>query len=146
MMVLVSPSRTRGDWGSVMTHANVETLRRVDEAMLKQDLETFFAQHTDDVTAHVGGRNKLSGTYRGLDKFRDMFGRFMEAAGDYSFENHTYLADDEHGVTMQRGTFTRGGKTFTTNEVFICHFRDGKVSEIWYLPGDQAGLDAWIGR
>ncbi len=128
-----------------MAHPNVETLRRADEAMLKEDMETFFAQFTDDVVVHGGGRNKLSGEYRGKDRFQELFEGFMAAGGDYSFENHAYLADDEHGVMLQRGTFVRDGKTFTTNEVFVVHFRDGKVSEMWYMPGDAAGFDAWIG-
>jgi ketosteroid isomerase-like protein len=72
------------------------------------------------------------------------FGSFMQAAGDYSFENHAYLADDEHGVVMQRGTMRRDGKTFSTDEVFVIHFRDGKISELWYVPVDQAGVDAWF--
>jgi ketosteroid isomerase-like protein len=129
-----------------MAHPNVEVLRRVDEAQLKDDMETFFAQFTDDVVVHVGGHNKVSGVHRGLDQLKELFAQFMELAGDYSFENHAYLADDEHGVTLQRGTMRRGDKTFVMNEVFILHFRDGKISEMWYMPGDQAGLDTWLGK
>jgi ketosteroid isomerase-like protein len=129
-----------------MTHANVETLRRMDEAMAKQDMETFFAGYTDDVVAHMGGANKLTGDYKGLDQLQAVFGRMMEASGEYSFENHAYLADDEHGIILQRGTMKRGGKDFSTNEVFVYHFRDGKISEFWYQPLDQAGVDAWFGN
>jgi hypothetical protein len=28
----------------------------------------------------------------------------------------------------------------------VVHFRDGKISEYWYQPWDQAGVDAWFGR
>jgi hypothetical protein len=38
---------------------------------------------------HIGGDNRLTGEYRGLDALQDLFGRFMDAAGEYSFENHT---------------------------------------------------------
>ena len=129
-----------------MAHAHVETLRRTDEAMAAEDLETFFAQYTGDVVVHIGGDSKLTGDYTGLDELQALFGRFMEASGEYSFENHAYLADDEHGITLQRGTMKRDGKTFSTNEVFICHFRDGRISEFWYVPLDQAGVDAWLGK
>jgi len=129
-----------------MPHPNVELLRRTDEAMSTGDLETFFAQYTDDVVVHAGGDNKLSGDYSGLDQLQAMFGRFMEASGEYSFENHAYLADDEHGIILQRGTMQRAGETFSTNEVFVFHFRDGKISEFWYQPLDQAGVDAWFGK
>ena len=40
----------------------------------------------------------------------------------------------------------RDGKTLSTDEVFVYHFRDGKVSEFWYHPVDQAGVDAWWGK
>jgi ketosteroid isomerase-like protein len=71
-----------------------------------------------------------------------MFGKFMEATGEYSFENHGYLADDTHGIILQRGTMKRDGRTFSTAETFVFHFRDGKISEFWYQPVDQPGLDA----
>jgi ketosteroid isomerase-like protein len=129
-----------------MPHPNVETLRRIDEAQVVGDLETALSQYTDDVLGHVGGDNKLSGDYRGLEQLQAMLGRFMEASGEYSFENHAYLADDEHGIVLQRGTMRRGGETFSTNEVFVVHFRDGKISEFWYQPWDQAGVDDWFGR
>jgi uncharacterized protein len=129
-----------------MPHPNVELLRRIDQAQVAGDLETFFAQYTDDVLVHVGGDSKLSGDYRGLEQLQALFGRFMEASGEYAFENHAYLADDEHGIILQRSTMQRGGETFSTNEVFVMHFRGGKVSEFWYLPVDQAGVDAWFGK
>jgi len=112
-----------------MPHPNVETLRRIDEAQVAGDLETAFSQYADDVLGHVGGDNKLSADYRGLEQLQAMLGRFMEASGEYSFENHAYLADDDHGIVLQRGTMRRGGETFSTNEVFVVHFRDGKISE-----------------
>jgi len=42
-----------------------------------------------------------------------------------------YLADDEHGVSLQNSKATKGGKTLETKDAFISHFRDGKVSEFW---------------
>jgi len=85
-----------------MPHPNVETLRRIDQAQVAGDLETVLSQYTDDVLGHVGGDNKLSGDYRGLEQLQAMVGRFMEASGEYSFENHAYLADDEHGIVLER--------------------------------------------
>jgi ketosteroid isomerase-like protein len=127
------------------THPNLDVLRGMDEAMLRQDFKSMFAAYADDVLVHMSGHNKLTGDYRGVDQLQALFGRFMEASGAYSFDNHAYLADEEHGIILQRGTMQREGKTFLTNEVFIFHFRDGRISEFWYLPWDQAGVDAWWG-
>ncbi len=55
------------------------------------------------------------------------------------------LADDEHGVILQRGKAVKDGQTHELNEVFVFHFRDGKISEMWYVPVDQAAVDALIG-
>lgn len=128
-----------------MAHKNVEILRGIDEAMQDEDIDRFFGYFTDDVIVHVPGRSTLSGTYKGLEQFQALFGRFMEAAGEYSFENHTYLADDEHGVTMQHASYQKGGKRLAIDEVFVGHFRDGKVSEMWFLAGDQNLLDEFLG-
>ena len=126
-------------------HPNAEVLRLADEAMLRGDIDQFFSYHTDDVTFHASGKSRLAGDYTGRDKLEELFGQFMAAMGEYSFENHAYLADDEHGVVLQRGKAVKDGKTYEFNEVFVFHFRDGRVSEMWYLPVDQAVVDALIG-
>jgi ketosteroid isomerase-like protein len=128
----------------IATHPHVELLRGMDRAMLSGDMDAFFGAYTDDVATHLGGSSSLAGNYRGLDAMKDVFGRFMQASGEYSFENHAYLADAEHGIILQRGTMKKGDRTFATDEVFVLHFRDDKVSEMWYLPLDQAGVDAWF--
>lgn len=128
-----------------MSHPNVDVLRMSDEAMTAGDIEKFLSYFTDDVVMHVGGRSSLAGTYKGKDQFQEAFGRFMELAGDYSFEPHAYLADDEHGVIMQRSKLAKADKTLEMHEVFVMHFTEGKISEMWYLPSNQAGVDAWLG-
>ena len=124
----------------------VQVMREIDEALHKDDIEGFFSHFTDDVKSHIGGNNKLSGDYEGKDKLQDVFGRFMEAAGSYSFESHAYMADDEHGVTLQTSHFERDGRSMDLQEAFIMHFRDGKISEMWYVPVNTRALDEWIGR
>jgi ketosteroid isomerase-like protein len=129
-----------------MAHANEGILRSMDQAMLGGDIEKMFSFYTDDVGLHVRGQNKLAGDYTGKDKLMEMFGVYMQAMGEYSFENHTYLADDEHGIILQSSKSVKGGKTLAMDEVFVMHFRDGKVSEMWYVPVDGAAFDAWVGK
>lgn len=128
-----------------MAHPNAEVLRLADEAMLRGDIEGFFSYYTDDVVVHAGGRSRLAGDYNGRDQLQELFGQFMDAMGEYSFENHAYLADDEHGVILQRGKAVKDGQTHVFNEVFVFHFRDGKISEMWYVPLDQTTVDTLIG-
>lgn len=129
-----------------MTHPHVQVLRNIDESMESGDLERFFSFYAEDVAVHIGGTSKLAGDYKGRDQLQEVFGRFMEAVGaDYSFENHAYLADDEHGVTLQRSKATRGDQVLELDEVFLVHFREGRVSEMWYLTQDQVAFDDWVG-
>ncbi|GAC1434476.1 MAG: hypothetical protein NVSMB51_01740 [Solirubrobacteraceae bacterium] len=113
--------------------------------MMRGDLEEMFSFFSEDVAVHIGGQNKLSGEYRGIAEMQRVFGSFMQAAGEYAFENLSYLADEKHGFTAQRGTMKRGGRSLTVEEVFVYHFRDGKISEFWYLPLDQLAVDEWLG-
>ncbi len=128
-----------------MTHPNVEILRQSDEAMAAGDTEKFFSYFTDDVVVHVPGRNALAGVYRGKDQMQDVFDRFMGAMGEYTFETHAYLADDEHGIILQKGRAVRGDERLELDEVFVLHFSGGQISEMWYVPAEQAELDAWLG-
>ena len=128
-----------------MAHPNAEILRQADEAMARGDIEGFFSYYADDVVVHVAGSNRLAGDYQGLDQLKDVFGGFMEAMGEYTFENHAYVADDEHGIILQRGKSVLGSETREFNEVFVFHFANGKISEMWYVPVDQAAVDALIG-
>ena len=128
-----------------MAHPNADVLRMADEAMERGDIEGFFSYYTDDIVFHAPGKSQLAGDYQGKDELQELFGKFMEAMGEYTFENHAYLADDEHGVILQRGKAVKDGKTSEFNEVFVMHFRDGKISEMWYIPVDQAVVDALLG-
>ena len=118
-------------------HPNEKLLRDIDAAQVRQDMEGFFAGHTDDVVIHIGGKSTLAGVYKGKDQFQELFGKFMEKTPDYTFESHAYFADDEHGIILQRSHWARGNERLTSNDTFVCHFRDGKVSELWIMSDDQ---------
>ena len=128
-----------------MDHPNVEVMRLADEAMARGDIEGFFSFYTEDVVVHIRGKNRLAGDYQGRDQLQALFGRFMEAVGEYSFENHAYVADGEHGIILQNSKAVRDGKTLELQEVFVFHFRDGKFAEMWYVPVDQSLFDSWVG-
>ena len=128
-----------------MHHPNEQILRDIDEAQTKGDFEAFAGNFTDDVVVHIGGKSSLAGDYKGKQEFLEVFGKFNELVPEYSFEGHAYLADDEHGVSLQRSTWKRGDEILTTNDAFISHFRDGKVSEFWILSDKPYESDAFIG-
>jgi ketosteroid isomerase-like protein len=97
------------------------------------------------VIVHIPGRSSLAGDYKGKDQFLELFGRFMERAPEYSFEPHAYLADDEHGIILQRSHYRRGDEAVDTNDTFVCHLHEGKISEFWFSSDDPYAVDAFLG-
>lgn len=126
-------------------HPNEQVLRDLDAAQMANDEEAFMTYFTDDVIVHMPGKSTLAGTYKGKGEFGEVFQRFMERSPGYSFEPHAYLADDEHGVSLQRTHYERGDETLDTNDMFTVHFRDGKVSEVWLSTDDPYATDAFLG-
>ncbi len=128
-----------------MHHPNEQLLREADDAQLRGDVDAFVGFFTDDVVVHVPGKSSLAGDYKGKEQFLEVFGRFNERVPEYSFEPHAYLADDEHGVILQKSHYKRGDETLDADEAFVCHFRDGKISEFWFFSVDSDAVDAFIG-
>ena len=126
-------------------HPNEQVLRGLDEAQMQGDMEGFLAAFADDVKIHMSGRSSFAGDHQGKDEFAKLFERFMERTPGYSFEAHAYFADDEHGISLQRSHYERGDQTLDTNDVFVNHFKDGKVTEIWLLTDKQDEVDAFLG-
>jgi ketosteroid isomerase-like protein len=128
-----------------MAHPNEQVLRDADQAQLRGDFEAFMGFYTDDVVVHIPGKSSLAGDYRGKEQFAEVFGRFSQAVPEFSFEPHAYLADDEHGVSLQKSHYKKGNETLDSNDAFVCHFRDGKIAEFWFLSVDPDAVDAVIG-
>jgi ketosteroid isomerase-like protein len=126
-------------------HPNEKVLRDADEAQLRGDSDAFIAAYTDDVIVHIPGKSQLSGVYKGKQQFGEVFQRFSELVPDYTFEPHAYFADDEHGVILQRSTWARGNDKIWTNDTFVCHFTDGKISEFWFQSDDLDAVDTFLG-
>jgi ketosteroid isomerase-like protein len=135
----------RGEERRWEMHPNEKLLRDVDQAQIRGDMEAFPGFFVDDVIVHIQGKSSFAGVHKGKDQFLELFGRFMERAPEYTFEPHAYLADDEHGVSLQRSHYKRGNETLDTNDTFICHFRDGKISEFWLLSDDEDAVDTFLG-
>lgn len=126
-------------------HPNEKVLRDSDAAQMRGDNDAFIGFFTDDVVIHIPGGSSLAGDYKGKDQFAELFGRFLERTPEYTFEPHAYLADDEHGVILQRSHYKRGAESLDSDDVFVCHFRDGKISEFWLSSDDQAAVDKFLG-
>ena len=127
-------------------HPNVARIKDLYAAFATGDFAVLNDTFAEDLVWHEGGRNQLSGDYRGREAVFGFFGKFMEVTeGTFHIDVHTILADDEHGVALVVVTASRGGQTVTVNAVDAMHLRDGMVVEVWTVATDQYAFDEVIG-
>jgi len=121
-------------------HPNAQTVLRGFQAFAEGDMATMRELFDDDSIWHVGGRNRWSSDYQGVNAILRFFG---ELAGEASINQdlHTVLADDEHVVVLVKSTNTRGDKTLESQVVFIFHVSNGKATEVWSTSLDDYAND-----
>ena len=123
-------------------HPNVELLRKGYNAYSTGDMDVLTELFADDILWHIAGRSALSGDYKGRDAVFGFFGKLMELTGGTAkLEVHDLLANDEHGIAILTGTASRGGKSFSGQDVHIFHIKNGQVVEFWDSPLDQYAAD-----
>ena len=127
-------------------HPNVARIKDLYAAFATGDFAVLNDTFAEDLVWHEGGRNQLSGDYRGREAVFGFFGKFMEVTeGSFHLDLHAVFADDEHGVALVATTASRGGRSIEVNEAHVFHLRDGKVVEVWTVPTDQYAFDEVIG-
>jgi uncharacterized protein len=125
-----------------MAHPNEDLVRRGFAAFGTGDMATLGELFADDIVWHGGGRSPISGDYKGKDEVFGFFAQLAErAGGTFRIDVHDVLANDEHVVALTTGTGQREGKTLSDNGAQVFHVKDGKVTETWFLPGDQYADD-----
>ena len=60
------------------------------------------------------------------------------------FERHDDLGSDHHAVSLVIQKLRRGGRTLEGRQTVIAHVREGKFSEVWFQPEDQAAFDEFF--
>lgn len=125
-----------------MAHPNEEIARRATEALTKGDVESFLANHTDDVVVHFPGRGPMAGDYRGKDGLAEMLQRQMQMIdAPPELETHDIVANDDHTIVLNKTKASRGGKVLEQDQVVVMHIRDGKIAEVWLQFSDQQAMD-----
>lgn len=123
-------------------HPNLERAQAGYEAFANGDMETLNDIIDDDIVWHAGGNNILTGDYEGKEAVFGFFGRLaQETGGSFSNDIHDMLANDDHGVALVQQKATRNGVSLDQRAVHVFHMRDGRLTEFWAFPEDQAALD-----
>lgn len=122
---------------------NAEVLRKGFEAFGKGDMDTLRNEvFTENTVWHAGGRNQLSGDYRGEEVFQ-WFGKLFElSGGTFKVEVHDLTTSDQHVVALTSASAERGGKRLENQKgAQVHHFEGGKISETWLHVEDQHAFD-----
>ncbi len=125
-------------------HPNAELWRRAQAAFVRRDIEALKEVWSADIVYHVPGKRRLAGDHKGLDAVLAYFGQVFALAGETGSqmtEVHDVLATDDHVVALIRLTMRRADEELNVNQANVYHVRDGKITEAWLLPTDQAAVD-----
>ena len=76
-----------------MANQNIETSKKGYAAFDKGDVETVLNDYDDSVEFVIPGTNAVSGTYRGKDGVKELFGKIAEQ--NFKITPSRFLADDE---------------------------------------------------
>jgi ketosteroid isomerase-like protein len=122
-----------------MGHPNQELISAAYDAFGRGDVEALGATWTDDVAWHLAGTHQLAGEHEGRDAVMAFLGRILEiTGGTFRVELQNAHADDHSGYSLHKSTATRDGATIESWTVLGYRFTDGRVSQIWTFPYDQA--------
>jgi ketosteroid isomerase-like protein len=125
-----------------MSHPNEDLVRKGYEAFSAGDMATLRQLLDPQVVWHSGGRNPLSGDYRGVEDVLGFFGRTMEhTQGTFRVSVEEVLVNDQGAVVVQRSSAQRNGKSLDDRALQLFHISDGKVVEVWQYWGDPYAAD-----
>jgi uncharacterized protein len=122
-------------------HPNEDLLRREYDAFAREDLTSLDEIFADDIVYHVPGHNPFSGDYQGKEAVYELFRQDRRAS--FRSEIHDILANDRHAVALTVVHGARQGRVLEDITVHVVHVVDGRITEAWFFPGDQAASDAF---
>ena len=123
-----------------------ELMHRAEDLMNAGNVPAFLELHTEDVVMHIPGRGAMAGDYEGRDGIAASFEREMGLLdAPPTFQPHDVLASDDHAVSLGTQTLQRGGRTLDVQMTVVAHIKEGRFSEVWVIPQDQAAYDEFFG-
>jgi uncharacterized protein len=121
---------------------DVAVVRRGYDAFSRGDMATLRELFAPGIKWHGNGRNRLAGTFEGIDNVLANFGQLaVESGGTFRVEIHDLLASEDHVVVLASSAAERGGKRFEMNYCHVFHLSGGKVTESWVVNEDPYVLD-----
>ncbi|MDQ1833821.1 nuclear transport factor 2 family protein [Massilia scottii] len=143
-----SPSTTAARQERNMNEININIAKTYIEAVQTGDQATLGSIISPDVIWHQPGRNRFSGTHRGMANVGPMLGAMMEVSkGTFAITRaEHYMASGEWvAITVEFAGEANGIKLKQAG-VDLIRIHDGKIVEVRLFSGDQAQEDAFWGQ
>ena len=119
---------------------NAALVRRGYEAFSSGDMATLTEVIAEDAVWHEEGHGGVSGVNKGRDAIFAHFGEEMSrSGGTYKVTLEDAVGGDGRVIALHHDHAERDNKVLDQNVVVIFHVRDGRISEVWEIPDDQAG-------
>ena len=122
--------------------ANMATIKGAYDAFSRGDIDTAMAAFSPDIEWYVPGRGPLSRTYRGHGEVLGFFDQFMKLSnGTFRLQVSDVLGAGDRVVVLCTTTAQRAGRTWTSPQVHVWTFKDGKAAAFREYEGDQQTED-----
>jgi uncharacterized protein len=130
-----------------LAHPNVGIVREGYAAFGRGHLDVLQKElFAPDIVWHYAGHSQIGGHFHGAEQVMDWLGRIFDLSdGTLTVDLHDVIGNDEHVVALIMVRASRNGIHLNDQGVQVFHLSDGKVTEVWTLPGDQATDDDFWG-
>lgn len=119
---------------------NEELLKELVQALAARASQRTAALCAEDAVLHCAGRHALAGTRRGRAEVLRFFEQEQATAGERP-EYEAILANDEHGVLIQRFRGKKDARPLNISLAIVFRFRAGKIAEARVHTDDQRALE-----
>jgi ketosteroid isomerase-like protein len=124
------------------TTTNAQALREGYDAFARGDIPAVLAIFDEDIAWHIPGRSPLSGDYRGHQEVVGFLMRAHElSGGTLRVQLDDVLADGDTLVALTTVSAERGGRSWSSPEIHVWRFADGRAVEMREYQGDQQTED-----
>lgn len=128
-------------------HANVGRVRNAYKAFANADLDGALKDLSADAVFHFKGDGPNGGDHKGRAAIeKALIANYELTGGTQKLDIKGIYADDEHAVVVLHETATRNdGATLDMDEVHVLTIdADGKITDLWDLPTDEAAHDKFF--
>lgn len=120
-----------------MGRLNQQEVRAAYDEFISGGVGSVIHLFADDILWHIGGRNRLTGDYKGKYEVNRFFFDLIELTeGSFVLEVDDVLGSDEHAVVLVRERARRNGVVHDMNAVHLWRLRDVQFTEFRRLPQD----------